>query len=239
MKHARLAAALAALALCGAARADGVPGQGIWETSLQARDLDGNAVNGPEAFYDTVLDITWLRNADVNGLMTWDTAVTWVAGLDINGVQGWRLPTMIDTGPPGCDGSDGISDCGWNVRTKSGNPALYEAGQAVYSEMAHLFYVTLGNKAQAGDALANSGNFQNLQGGRPYWSGLEFAPDPSLAWVFINGYADQRAEPKGNDYFAAMAVRTGDVTAVPEPETGAIMLVGLGTMILAVRRRPV
>jgi PEP-CTERM motif len=225
------------LALSGVAQADGVPGQGIWETSLQARDLDGNAVNGPEAFYDTVLDITWLRNADLNGDMTWDTAIAWAAGLDVNGIKGWRLPTMIDTGLPGCDESFvGGTDCGLNVQTKTGDPTKYEAGQTVYSEMAHLFYVTLGNTAQAGGALVNSGSFLNMQA--PYWSGLEYAPQPSSAWAFITSFAYQVPESKQGQSFFAMAVRNGDVVAVPEPLTGAMMLVGLGAMMAAVRRRP-
>lgn len=37
------------------------------QATLQARDLNGDAVT--DAFYDTTLNITWLRNANVNGLM--------------------------------------------------------------------------------------------------------------------------------------------------------------------------
>ena len=43
------------------AQAGPVPGQGTWEATLQARDLDGNAANGVETFHDTVLKVTWLR----------------------------------------------------------------------------------------------------------------------------------------------------------------------------------
>ena len=35
------------------------------QATLQARDLDGNGVT--DAFYDTTLNITWLRDANVNG----------------------------------------------------------------------------------------------------------------------------------------------------------------------------
>ena len=41
----------------------GVTGQGTWETTLQARDLDGN-LSTAEAYYDTDLDITWLADAN-------------------------------------------------------------------------------------------------------------------------------------------------------------------------------
>jgi PEP-CTERM motif len=235
MKHTGWAAALTALALSGAAQAEGVPGQGIWETSLQARDLDGNAGNGPEAFYDTVLDITWLRNADLNGLMTWDAAVTWAAGLDVNGIRGWRLPTMIDTGAPGCDRG---TDCGFNVQTKSGDPTRYEAGQTVYSEMGHLYYVTLGNKPAAVccyGGLSNTADFQNLLEFH-YWYSLQDASVPDQAWSLVTLVGDQQPQYVLNP-FNAMAVRTGDVVAVPEPLTGAMMLVGLGATVAAVRRR--
>ena len=49
----------AAMLLAGAAQAAGVPGQGTWETTLQARDLNGDSVT--DTFYDTALNITWLR----------------------------------------------------------------------------------------------------------------------------------------------------------------------------------
>jgi hypothetical protein len=40
-----------------------VIGQGPWQATLQARDLDGNLSNGPEAFFDTVLNVSWLADA--------------------------------------------------------------------------------------------------------------------------------------------------------------------------------
>jgi hypothetical protein len=61
----------------------GVSGQGTWETTLQARDLDGNT-STIEAYYDTDLDITWLANANYAGTtMNWTTANAWAAGLSI------------------------------------------------------------------------------------------------------------------------------------------------------------
>jgi MYXO-CTERM domain-containing protein len=236
---------LCALTLAGAVQATGVPGQGTWETSLQARDLDGNLANGPEAFYDAYLDVTWLRAGSTNA-MYWDTAKTWAANLNVNGVTDWRLPTVIDTGTTGCNFSySGGTDCGFNVQTKSGSPTQYQAGQTVYSEMAHLFYVTLGNKAyyapgtgatQAGYGMTNTGNFQNLQS-NTYWSGTEYAPDSVSAWYFSTNVGNQGIRYKDGS-FNALAVRPGDVTAaVPEPQTWALALVGLTGVLLARRRR--
>ena len=84
------------------------PGQGSWQDTLQARDLDGNFGNGAEAYFDTALNITWL--ADVNaiagtvydtvdptrltesrhdGLVSALDAVLWTRHLSAGGVQGW------------------------------------------------------------------------------------------------------------------------------------------------------
>ena len=58
----------AAVLLAGAAQAVGVSGQGIWETTLLGRDGFGQPVDASSDsarfLYDTVLDITWLRDAN-------------------------------------------------------------------------------------------------------------------------------------------------------------------------------
>ena len=87
MKRAVLGAAAAVL-LAGAAQA-----------ALQARDLNGDTVT--DAFYDTDLNITWLRDANVNGPMHWDTAVSWADTYSFGGYTDWRLSTS-DT----CDGEE-------------------------------------------------------------------------------------------------------------------------------------
>ena len=46
-----------------------------------------------DAFYDTDLDITWLRNANVNGAQDWDTQVAWASNFSFGGYDDWRLPT--------------------------------------------------------------------------------------------------------------------------------------------------
>ena len=245
----RCAVAVAAGALLSmpVAQAAAVPGQGTWETTLQGRDLDGNALNGFEAYYDTALNITWLADANLaktsgysaRGFFSWADASEWVAQLDVGGVTGWRLPTMVDTGVGGCGViANGGSDCGYNADTST-------------SELAHMFYVTLGNKAQksptgatqSGSGLSNSGPFVNLRSGSfSYWVDAGVPSSSGYAWFFGTGSGIQNMTNKRNTLLA-WAVHAGDVAAlsdvsspVPEPETLALVLAGVGATLLMRRR---
>jgi len=220
------------------AHAAAVSGQGTWVTTLQARDFDANPAT-IEGYYDTVLGVTWLANANANGAMTWDVANTWAAGLDFgSGIDNWRLPTMIDNSSDGCNFAYTGTDCGYNVQTTSGSPP-YPA-TTVYSEMASLFYDTLGNLAyydtsgtgpQTDWGLSNTGPFDALQSD-VYWSGLEYAPANSAAWIFNFYYGNQDGRDKVDISYYALAVHPGDVGAavVPAPVPAAVWLFGSGLL---------
>jgi hypothetical protein len=222
-----LATTLASLAFALPSHAAPVPGQGHWQTTLQARDLNGDTVT--DAFYDTQLNITWLRDANINrgngsgGLMTWYGAQSWVSNLSFGGYTDWRLPTLIDSGPPGC--SFGGSDCGFNVQTIG----VVSSQLTVYSEMAHLFYNTLGNTSLVpGSGLTNSGPFIDLTNSW-YWADLQIPPNAnnggaSNAWAFYFDLGVQTEASVANGFYA-MAVRQGDVlTAQDVPEPGSLLL---------------
>jgi MYXO-CTERM domain-containing protein len=78
------------------------------------------------------------------------------------------------------------------------------------------------------------GLIDNLQAS-VYWSGLE--ADPGYAWFFRMLDGRQRAGGDKDSNVYAMAVRPGDVVAVPEADTWAMLLAGLGLVGVAARRR--
>lgn len=194
-------------------------------TSANAALVD----RGGGLIYDTVLNVTWLQDANyamtsgysVDGRMTWGEASTWAANLSyydsVRGVtyDDWRLPSV---GPSNGVGFNynysplGDTDVGYNIS----NPA---------SEMSYMHYVNLGNPgfhttsgAVSGCYVSSSvtcldhiGPFINLQASF-YWSGTEYAPVTSGAWNFNFSNGGQGAVDKSNALFA-WAVRPGDVAS--------------------------
>ena len=187
--------------------------------------------------YDTTQNITWLANLNVNGLMDWNTATDWANNLVYGGYDDWRLPTLNPS-----DTSCSFYFYPW----VNGFSYQHYGVNCTGGELSHLFVTDLGNKAyesvlnQAGDTaeqIANLALFSNVQS-YFYWSGTEYAPDPSNAWYFLTDNGDQFYFYKSAALYA-VAVRPGDVAAaVPEPQTLALALLALGATVVARRRRP-
>ena len=229
---------------------------GAAQAALQGRDLNGSAASF-EAYYDTDLNVTWLADAnyartstyDTDGKMTWAAASVWAANLSfvdaVNNItyDNWRLPAVNPVNGSSFNYSnsyDGSTDVGYNISEQS---TVFAGSTA--NEMAHLFYNTLDNKgycpvstncspAQVGSGLSNTGPFTNLQAGY-YWSALEYAPHTNSAWLFHFGLGYQAPEVKTNGFYA-LAVSPGDIAAVPEADTWAMLLAGLGLVGAGVRR---
>ena len=224
--------------LGGTAHAAGVSGQGTWETTLQARDLDGN-LSTAEAYYDTVKNITWLAdtihgNHGSGGYLNGNSALSWAAGLNPygSGITGWRLPRTV---PVNC-GPDPYYNC-----SKSD----------LNGEMASMYFTTLGNLSKfdpatgadvspPGWGLSNTGPFINLAQNN-YWSST---PDTDFAanvlWAF-EFYRGQQYSAVVSYLAYAWAVHDGDVgvsiSPVPEPGTWALWSLGLMAVVMRLRRR--
>jgi hypothetical protein len=233
MKYILGSLALAAMLTSVDGKAAAIVGQGTWESTLQARDLDGNA-STVEAYYDTALNITWLADTHYTktlgyndpasyytppSYLSWKSAVQWAEGLNLAGYDGWRLPVLIDPGTVGCD----PSVCGYeNVDTST-------------SEFAHMYYVTLGNSPQSGGAgngssEINTGPFQQMGG--LYWFGNEFLSDPRAAWYFgFQAFSGNQAAMLKSTPAVAWVVHSGDIgSPVPEPHAFALMAMGMAAL---------
>lgn len=231
------------------ANAAAVSGQGTWESTLLARDLYGTASTA-EAYYDTVLDVTWL--ADVNyastqyinsggtegfldGTMSWWEAMNWTANLNIGGVTGWRLYEISD--PDNHDGNfynNGVH--GYNADTSK-------------SEMASLYYDTLGNhgyrdtggSVQENYGMLNTGPFFNIPPsyvvpGEPEyeqihtWSATDTGgSEVTSVFDFNLALGSQgTVSTQSNSYIFAWAVHDGDVGTAVVPIPAAVWLFGSG-----------
>ena len=140
------------------------------------------------------------------------------------GVSDWRLTRVTDTGVPGCNLAYAGTDCGWNVDPATG-------------EIAHLYYVTLGNIAGTDPngvqqdcdtgmpappaCLTNVGPFTNFQPSH-YWIGTEFVIEPiTKAWEFNARIGSQNIQYKSRSSYA-WAVRDGDIGAATAVDDGPI-----------------
>jgi len=220
-----------------------LPGKGTWAYTLLPRDLTNDGV--PDAYYDTVLKVTWLRNWNSITVDSWSEAKAWASALSVGQHSDWRLPTLVDTGSPGCTWSLGGTDCGYSPQTIDVSSGL------VYNEMAHLWFVTLGNlspyysgtgTAQAGWGLTNTADFLNLIDTveRRYWQDITVAVPwgvPTQAWLFDvhNGYQTTWTLNAG---WLVVAVHPGDVgTPVAAPPPYALIPAALLAVTAMARRR--
>ena len=163
-------------------------------------------------FFDTTLGITILNNWNL-GVGTWST----------NAAPGSVQALAASAGLAAS------SLTGWVLPTGNGGAA--SGAQNQYKSI----------WTSVGSSFAKlSGQFDGVQSGL-YWSGTEYAPNPGDAWGFRtdDGIQFHGSQTLAFYTVAAVAVRPGDVAAaVPEPQTYAMLSLGLGALMVAVRRRP-
>lgn len=212
--------------LCAADREGGCPMKRILgATYLLFVFVSADAAlidRGGGFIYDDVLDVTWLQDANVqinepfNGANTWAHQVAWADGLSVyDSVRDvtwddWRLPTTLQPD----------ASCTSQLDPGGGLPLQGSGYNCSGGEMGHLFY------ADAGQLIL----FTNLQSDY-YWSGTEYEVNGSYAWQFHlrNGLQDTH-EKDGADFNYALAVRDGDVAAVPVPAAAWLLSSALGLL---------
>ena len=192
----------------------------ITHASLVGRTLSGAAVAANDGYavfvYDTDLNITWLRNANVNGPQTWNQANAWATALTVGAISGWRLPSTLQPD----------ASCSFSGPLEPTGTASHGNGCSG-SEMGHLWYTELGNIA---GVLWFTGPFMGLQ--TNYWSSTKYAHQTDFSWYFSANWGFQTIAPQGI-YMGAMAVRDGDVlndgggNNVPEPSSLGLAMLGL------------
>lgn len=164
-----------------------------------------------QAYYDPEDNLTWLADANANGVMVWSDAMKWAKNLNINGVTGWRLPDSKQP-DPACDMQIGGISRGF---------------RCTGSELGKLFYNVLGNPAltdlcrTSGDCtkikntLKNTGPFKNIQLDY-YWTATSDPTDPDSAMYLDFRYGDQREVNKLFGMYV-WPVHTGDVGHAATP----------------------
>lgn len=203
--------------------------------------------------YDTVLDVTWLLDANYaktsgyhpTGLMTWEEANTWASNLTYGGNTNWRLPTLRPVNGAEFQydfAFDGSTDWGYNITSPN-------------SELAYMYHVNLRNRgfytedgddqlgwnevplASVRDGETNARiTFLNVDA-EAFWTDLGYAPDEfDFAWAFGFDFGVQSDLLKNNEYLA-WAVHPGDVQFVPVPAAAWLLGSAMLTLGGLCRRR--
>lgn len=165
-------------------------------------------------FQGTVVRDEWGRtqpSVDQYGRMNWSEAMRLADELKYGGFDDWRLPKQ------------------------GSGPAVFEDR---HSELAVMFYSSLGNQGAYKDGAWNYGPYGLLNKGpflfdstMMFWTSDD--DGYGNAWVFDTYSGFSGATDKNNIYnhFDAWLVRDGDVaSAVPEPSTFWLVLVGMSAL---------
>jgi hypothetical protein len=199
------------------------------------------SAEGGEVVSDSTLNVTWANvvatGVDWSSSSAPGSAQAWIASLnaaDYAGFNNWQLATG--------DGTQTTSGTGSGASTST-----------TANQLAYLFINELGNsspnqtKLGTAGAAFNTTNTGTLPGGYSYstlanalsnsgdiWSGT--TESTGVAWVFSSGGSLEDGGLEGDD-FDALAVRAGQVSAVPLPAAAWLMMSGLGALALLGRRR--
>lgn len=166
------------------------------------------------------------QTAWASGLGSSISSINLKTGYSLNWTDSaWRLPGTVDGRY--VYGTNGTTTAGYNITSS-------ELGHLYYTELENKGYYSTTGAYQSDYGLKNKGDFAHLQSSR-YWSGMEYAYNPTNAWNFITGTGVQSTYDGGTGLLG-IAVRTGEVIyqeATPTPLPTALPLLGSGLAALA------
>lgn len=217
---------------------------GVAQATLLGRDLDDTPTTA-EAYYDTVLGITWLADANYfetsgagEGLAQLGVLQNWTNNLVLGGYLNWRLPRSTP--------ADGVD---WDIASLTYDGVSSDIGynhSSPGNELGYMFHVNLGNQGArdvngvettcaTGGCLVDTGPFINIQPERyGTASQASFIPYFRMNDGFQGG-------DNGRLTYRGWAVHDGDIgdptVPVPEPGTFVMLLAGLAITGAAERRR--
>lgn len=181
------------------------------------------------AAYDTVLDITWVTDADLSPNSSWDDQVAWVSNLNYLGYDDWRLASMsVDAGLPTGLAAE-VVDCStiWQ-------PLCAD------NELGYMFFHNLGGSSSqdlTGNRVVGDVTLTNIQ--PTYWSATESGITNAWMYHFDIGFGVW--SPK-NGLRHAWAVHPGDVGPVPHIDDGDLAplnapdgVINAGDVLIAMR----
>ncbi len=178
------------------------------------------------------------------GYATWSGAMAFINYLNITNYGGssqWRLPTFSDIGAPGVQYGFNGTDGGLNT---------YTNGTVSGNEFAELYYQELGSKGtkdthgtyQPDYGIKDYNNKFNNEVSSYYWSD---APLTDYKYYFNTSTGYQGYSMYSSNLFSVWAVSPGQISAittgpstnpVPEADSYALMLAGLGLISIVTRR---
>lgn len=196
---------------------------------------------GNGLIYDSSTNLTWMQDANFaktsgfKGVNNTDQFGRVYPSVDQNGRMNWNEAMRLadETSFAGFDD--------WRLPRQGTGPAHYEDR---HSELAVLFYTSLQNRGAMEDGVWQKGPYGLINKGpfvvdttSVFWTSDTYGYH--YAWLFdvSAGFAAMTERHDISTHFGAWLVRDGDViTAVPEPSTQALLLLGIAIAALQRKR---
>ena len=151
--------------------------------------------SGPLTVYDSLQDLTWTKDANLNGARNWSTALAWADNLDYAGYTDWVLPTITQLNnqfstnlgeAAGSSIADSHNDsynlftnvmgfAYWSSEVQASRPTTYALTQ--YTNGAGSYFQVMTNSVYA----------WAVRPGGAVASAPAAVPLPAATWLFLSG----------------------------------------------------